>query len=531
LIYTFNKDTSTADDCLEFISEMTDIRKDRLLLCLGKNDEVKAIIPPNSTDLMSAIIEDLNGPKFVHCRLICFEVKLGQVDRALDLDEFVPVVLKYEKTLKSINDFLSQNVKTGSISLLLVDKKNSDRQIYSQITDLFKDILSVETLELLSREYTDNLISNSSLTTGQSPVQSDTKSTTGSTQFSKENPVKKDAGKAQQNSTTVTTNHKDGKGKNPKVIQPQINQSTGNKSPAKGLIEEKSSPQMIAEPKVEEEYTFHDVLNEVILGFLPLSSASNLPCISDKPDLKEELAHLSSIPQVLSVRYSNGHKLRCLNCGKPGYHTCKAQSSSGSRLAELCRALRDGKASEAPVHAVPLSVLVCSERALALLEKRALGDDGGRGIQIKSNIDINYCLENMQKKEDMGKDSLVDCSKCGKKTEREVCYIIEKAPKLFLIQLKRFKTDIDYKTGTIEKRKVCIMIELKENLAIKDQQFELFGVVNHYGEIDKGHYTACVKRPSDNQWFLYDDEKVTKISFKDVNSEGAYLLFYQLKTV
>lgn len=477
---------------------------------------------------MSVIIEDLNGPKYVHCRLLCFEVKLSQVDTGFQIDDYVPVVLKYEKTLKSINDYLSQIVKTGSISLLLVPKNNADRQIYSQITDLFRNILHPENVELLSRDYSDNLLPKSTLTQGQILTQGGTPS---SSLSSKENTIKKDGGKSQAKPQTGQSNLKETKGQDHKLGKNQEKQGKTHSKGVESTIEEKVQMSPTSEQPKEEVYTFHDVLNEVILGIINPTSAANSQLLNDKPDLKDELAPLASRTQQLSLRYSNGHKLKCLNCQKQNYHTCKVNSSSASRLEELYRQLRDGKVSEQPAVAIPLSVLVSDEQALTILDQRALSDDGGRGIQLKSNIDINYCLETMQKKEDMGKDSLVDCPKCGQKTEREICYIIEKAPKLFLIQLKRFKTDIDYKTGTIEKRKVCTMIDLKETIAIKDQQFELYGVVNHYGEIDKGHYTACVKRPSDDQWFLYDDEKVTKITFKEVNSEGAYLLFYQLKNI
>ena len=493
---------------------------------------MKLVIPPDSTELMASIIEELNGPKFVNCRLLCFEVKLSDGDQAFNLDTLVPVVLKYEKTLKSINDYLNQVVKTGSISLLFVENSNSDRSLYTQLVELFKDTLSVEVQELLSREYSDNLLPKPSSPELKSPQADSTKTSSHSTKASiKDTPIKKDAGKSQATSKQSTTGPKDGKGKGPAISHASPGQATKKPVMTSTSAEDKDSATIASQPEILEEYTFHDMLNEVLVGSLSVATALSSQLISDKPDLKEVLAPIANQPQKLSLRYHNSHKLKCHNCGKPNYHTCKVASGNSNRLAQLFKVLKEGKVSEYPGASVTLSILINDDNVLSLLEKRAFSEDGGRGIQLKSNIDINYCLETMQKKEDMGKDSLVDCSKCGKKTEREVCYIIEKAPKLFLIQLKRFKTDVDYKTGTVEKRKVCTMIELRENIAIKDQEFELYGVVNHYGEIDKGHYTACVKRPSDGQWFLYDDEKVTKITFKDVNSEGAYLLFYQEKTV
>jgi ubiquitin C-terminal hydrolase len=50
----------------------------------------------------------------------------------------------------------------------------------------------------------------------------------------------------------------------------------------------------------------------------------------------------------------------------------------------------------------------------------------------------------------------------------------------------------------------------------------MIGVVNHFGSLASGHYTAYVKK---DDWFYYDDESVRKSS---VNGNNAYLIFYQM---
>ena len=37
-------------------------------------------------------------------------------------------------------------------------------------------------------------------------------------------------------------------------------------------------------------------------------------------------------------------------------------------------------------------------------------------------------------------------------------------------------------------------------------QYDLMGVINHYGSLTYGHYVSICKNPYDNQWYKYDDQ-------------------------
>lgn len=67
-----------------------------------------------------------------------------------------------------------------------------------------------------------------------------------------------------------------------------------------------------------------------------------------------------------------------------------------------------------------------------------------------------------------------------------------------------------------------------------DNLYDLYGICYHHGsDIETGHYTAACRNPYDNQWYLYDDAKVTNLSKQtdDFSSmlvnNSAYILFYQ----
>ena len=57
--------------------------------------------------------------------------------------------------------------------------------------------------------------------------------------------------------------------------------------------------------------------------------------------------------------------------------------------------------------------------------------------------------------------------------------------------------------------------------------YDLYGVVNHYGTLSGGHYTAYCKNFLSNEWHEFDDSRVSKINPRDAVTESAYVLFYR----
>ena len=62
--------------------------------------------------------------------------------------------------------------------------------------------------------------------------------------------------------------------------------------------------------------------------------------------------------------------------------------------------------------------------------------------------------------------------------------------------------------------------------------YDLVAVINHYGRMGFGHYTAvardwAVDGQLAHQWLLFDDDRVEPIGCEDVVSAAAYVLFYR----
>lgn len=83
------------------------------------------------------------------------------------------------------------------------------------------------------------------------------------------------------------------------------------------------------------------------------------------------------------------------------------------------------------------------------------------------------------------------------------------------------------------------------------KSYNLYAVSNHYGTMNRGHYTAFCKNSKSKsyvfslnskpvhlfkrqfqmlcfnfRWYKYDDNYVTQIPSDDVNSSAGYILFY-----
>lgn len=109
------------------------------------------------------------------------------------------------------------------------------------------------------------------------------------------------------------------------------------------------------------------------------------------------------------------------------------------------------------------------------------------------------------------------CRACGGKEYRKRLKMV-KSPKILTVNLKRYQV----------KNKIITKIEkiltYPEDLKILDKEYELSSVILHIGEIDSGHYITYTKR--NTQWYLTNDEEITRVSKTDVLDKPAYLLFY-----
>ena len=67
----------------------------------------------------------------------------------------------------------------------------------------------------------------------------------------------------------------------------------------------------------------------------------------------------------------------------------------------------------------------------------------------------------------------------------------------------------------------------KSNRTGKKLLYDLYAVTNHFGSLYGGHYTAYAKNPIHNEWFEFDDSRVSPVKESDVVSKAGFVLFYK----
>jgi len=131
----------------------------------------------------------------------------------------------------------------------------------------------------------------------------------------------------------------------------------------------------------------------------------------------------------------------------------------------------------------------------------------------------------------------VYCSNCKEHLPTSKKMDIWRLPPILIIHLKRFQF-YNNRWRKSMKRVEFPLDDLKPSRWLpkkkiiseeeKNISYELFGVVNHYGQLEGGHYTAYSKNPGNGNWYNYDDNRVSE-DIKEIITPAAYLLFYKRK--
>ena len=128
------------------------------------------------------------------------------------------------------------------------------------------------------------------------------------------------------------------------------------------------------------------------------------------------------------------------------------------------------------------------------------------------------------------------CSKCKKHQISKQKLQIYKSPNYLIIQIKRFnikKNSTSSSTFNGEKNNAYVKypiedFDLSEYIVGPEKdnsKYDLYGVVQHFGSLNGGHYTAICK--NDNIWVSYNDSILDFC--ENPVTQNAYILFYVKK--
>jgi len=102
-------------------------------------------------------------------------------------------------------------------------------------------------------------------------------------------------------------------------------------------------------------------------------------------------------------------------------------------------------------------------------------------------------------------------------------------PKILIVDFQRFKLY----NSIARKRQNFVhfdqTLDLSKYLIGKNSGeciYELYGISNHSGSVNGGHYTSYIKNMNEN-WYSYNDTIVKEIKASEISSPKAYCLFYR----
>ncbi|CAO2819612.1 unnamed protein product [Amaranthus hypochondriacus] len=151
-------------------------------------------------------------------------------------------------------------------------------------------------------------------------------------------------------------------------------------------------------------------------------------------------------------------------------------------------------------------------------------------LEIEDVDSLESALESFTKVECL---ETYTCASCKEQVQAEKQLLLDQAPSVAALHLKRFKSDGAY----VEKIDKMVEYPLELDLAPytkgsndgNEYKYELFAVVVHVGySSNSGHYFSYI-RSSPDEWYRFDDSKVSRVDGEQALREDAYILLYAMK--
>lgn len=180
----------------------------------------------------------------------------------------------------------------------------------------------------------------------------------------------------------------------------------------------------------------------------------------------------------------------------------------------------------------------------AMREQQASTNQGNNG----NGVTLNQCFQSFSRPERLDTDNMWYCSKCQEHVQALKTMKLWRLPNILVVHLKRFEyknalrrdklgTFVDFPLAGLDMNPHCANFQ-GSNASFVDNSvpadYDLFAVVNHYGRLGFGHYTAFAMQWDETgiskKWNTFDDSTVRPVSPSQIVSPAAYILFYRRRT-
>ncbi|XP_046870031.1 ubiquitin carboxyl-terminal hydrolase 47 isoform X2 [Hypomesus transpacificus] len=138
---------------------------------------------------------------------------------------------------------------------------------------------------------------------------------------------------------------------------------------------------------------------------------------------------------------------------------------------------------------------------------------------VKDGIDLFFKPSTVS-----GKDQIY-CEKCDAKRNATIECNLKHHPEVLTLLLKRF----EFNNHTMSFVKTDGWVDVPQILKTQSCTYELYAVLNHFGSLRFGHYTATIKSFEDGLWYEFDDTNVFTTSIQSLveRYKNAYMLMYR----
>jgi ubiquitin carboxyl-terminal hydrolase 8 len=148
-------------------------------------------------------------------------------------------------------------------------------------------------------------------------------------------------------------------------------------------------------------------------------------------------------------------------------------------------------------------------------------------IANKENVNIYDCFELFTESETLEGDNKWFNDKNNNYYEAQKKTIFWKFPNILIVSFKRFNNfgrkknvRVDFPLESLDLTKYCIGYDKHKSY------FDLFGICNHVGNSNSGHYFSYCKNQN-NKWYEFNDNNVREIDSSKIVTSNAYVLFFR----
>jgi len=171
-----------------------------------------------------------------------------------------------------------------------------------------------------------------------------------------------------------------------------------------------------------------------------------------------------------------------------------------------------------------------------------------KAASARKGVSLDQCFEAFTKPERLDEHNMWYCSTCKEHVRAMKTMGLWKLPNILIVALKRFEfkhalrrdkldTMVDFPLDGLDMGKY--FASRGTSTLVDDHVpaiYDCFGVINHYGRIHAGHYTAFARRWDEtgisDDWALFDDSSVRPVMQPkaSVVTNAAYVMFYRRRT-